>query len=57
MSEDFDPYDEDYFRDMQLLGDEDNLDDCGMMPNGQCLQAGSEWCDWDCPRNRMDAPA
>jgi hypothetical protein len=25
---------------------------CGMMANGQCTKAGSEECDWDCPRNR-----
>lgn len=24
--------------------------ECGLMPNGQCLLAGSEWCDWDCGR-------
>lgn len=22
--------------------------DCGMMPDGQCLKAGSEECDWEC---------
>ncbi|GGO96397.1 hypothetical protein EV664_107135 [Stakelama pacifica] len=25
--------------------------DCGMMPDGQCSKAGSEECDWECPRN------
>jgi hypothetical protein len=35
----YDPEDDDWF-------------DCGMMPNGQCSKAGSEECDWDCPRNR-----
>jgi len=30
--------------------DDDDLFDCGMMPNGQCSKAGSEECDWDCPR-------
>lgn len=23
--------------------------DCGLMPDGQCLKAGSEECDWECP--------
>lgn len=23
--------------------------ECGMGPDGTCLNAGSEWCDWDCP--------
>lgn len=26
--------------------------DCRLRPDGQCLLAGSEECDWDCP-NRM----
>lgn len=35
--------------------------DCGLMPDGQCLKAGSEECDWECP-NRLsegfcDSPA
>jgi len=25
--------------------------DCGMMPDGYCSKAGSEECDWQCPRN------
>lgn len=28
----------------------DEFDDCGLMPNGQCLKAGSEECDWECGR-------
>lgn len=31
---------------------EDDLEDCGMMANGQCMLAGTEFCDWDCPRDR-----
>jgi len=27
----------------------DGSDECGMMPDGQCTLAGSEWCDWNCP--------
>lgn len=29
--------------------EEDAYVDCALMPNGQCLKAGSEECDWDCP--------
>lgn len=32
--------------------EDDGWDDCGLMPNGQCLKAGSEECDWDCGRLR-----
>lgn len=33
-------------------GDEnDEFYDCGLMPNGQCMNAGSEDCDWDCPHS------
>lgn len=33
--------------------DEDDLTGCGMMANGQCTEAGTEWCDWSCPRNKL----
>jgi hypothetical protein len=29
---------------------EDDLFDCGLMPNGQCTKAGTEECDWECGR-------
>lgn len=29
--------------------DEDYID-CGLGPDGQCSQAGSEYCDWTCGR-------
>lgn len=32
--------------------DYDPIEDCGMMADGQCTLAGSEFCDWDCPRDR-----
>lgn len=42
---------EEYF-----LDDDDDLDDeedaffdCGLMDDGQCTSAGSEWCDFECP--------
>lgn len=25
---------------------------CGMLADGQCTMAGTEDCDWECPRNR-----
>lgn len=47
-----DPFfgDHDYADDL----DEEDGDDfaemnCGLMANGQCGQAGTEWCDWSCP--------
>jgi hypothetical protein len=24
---------------------------CGLMPDGSCSLAGTEECDWECPRN------
>ena len=24
-------------------------DDCGRMPDGTCMLAGTEFCDWECP--------
>ena len=30
-------------------GDEDGLADCGLMNNGSCSMAGSEFCDFECP--------
>lgn len=37
--------------------DEFDFDDCGMMPDGLCSMAGSEWCDWECPHNRLPSPS
>lgn len=46
-AEDPDYYDE-YEGD---LFDEEFADvDCGLMPDGQCMKAGTEECDWDCGR-------
>lgn len=25
--------------------------DCGMLPDGTCMLAGTEECDWDCPNS------
>lgn len=41
--------------------DDDDFDDddegfdemnCGKVPGGGCLLAGTEWCDWSCPYSR-----
>lgn len=32
--------------------EDDGWDDCGLTPDGTCMQAGTEYCDWDCPRSR-----
>ena len=29
--------------------DDEPADNCSMMPDGQCGQAGSEYCDLECP--------
>jgi len=40
----------DYLFDDEFDGDceDDCLDDCGLMPDGQCMLAGTEFCDWEC---------
>ena len=25
------------------------MDECGLMHDGSCSMAGSEYCDWECP--------
>lgn len=45
---------EDDFADPDEWGSEDDSDEemageCRKMPDGQCLLAGSEWCEFDCP--------
>lgn len=37
--------------------EDEGWDECGMTPSGQCTLAGTEWCDWDCPRNKPCKPA
>lgn len=32
--------------------EDDSLDDCGRLPDGTCMLAGTEHCDWDCPYSR-----
>ena len=31
-----------------------DYEDCGLMPDGQCLKAGSEECDWECPNRNSE---
>lgn len=42
---------DDYNHDLDDECDDELEDefDCHLMPDGQCLAAGSEWCDWECP--------
>lgn len=28
---------------------EEAMSNCGMLPDGICMKAGSEECDWECP--------
>ncbi len=38
----------------EMSEDEEFLEyHCGWMPGGGCLMAGSEDCDWSCPRTRQ----
>jgi hypothetical protein len=39
------PYDFDGIGDVDL----DPADDCMLMDDGQCMAAGSEWCEFECP--------
>ncbi len=53
-------YDDDRYDDYDDFDDGDDFDDemaeaemnCSMMADGQCGQAGSEYCDWVCPIRR-----
>lgn len=42
-------YDDDHVFDYMDEGDEFE-EECGLMPDGQCVLAGTEHCDWDCGR-------
>lgn len=38
--------------DGDLYDEDDEMDrehDCGLMDDGQCALAGTEWCDFECP--------
>lgn len=39
----------DDFEDFDDCEDDDPADDCMLMADGQCMAAGSEWCDFECP--------
>ena len=45
----YDPADDEIDVDDEIAEAEMN---CGMNSDGQCSQAGSEWCDWNCPFSR-----
>jgi hypothetical protein len=46
------PYDDDFDAGLE---DDDEYEDCGLMPDGQCSKAGSEECDWVCGALHRDA--
>lgn len=46
----YDPYDDE--ADDMDPDEEFLMYECGMNRNGQCSMAGSEDCDWRCPRSR-----
>jgi len=37
-------------RDEGFDDEDDYLDECALMPDGQCMLAGTEFCDWECGR-------
>lgn len=45
------------FEDDEPEEEDDGYDECGMMDDGLCMQAGSEWCDWECPVMAQQAHA
>lgn len=44
----------DHYEDWEEFDDDDEEAEldmmCGLMPDGQCSQAGTEFCDWTCGR-------
>lgn len=45
-------YEYDHDHRFDYMDEGDDLDgDCGLLPNGQCMMAGSEDCDWECPHS------
>lgn len=38
--------------DDEQFPEDDDWGDCMLGADGHCSAAGSEWCDWACPRNR-----
>ena len=51
--DDYPLYDDDPCDDLPDDDDDWDLMNCGMMPDGQCTQAGTEFCDWECPIGRQ----
>lgn len=49
-------FDDDFYADDDRDSDEEDGDDfdCHLMPDGQCLAAGSEYCDWECPNRNSE---
>ncbi len=38
-----------YWEDDGSYEEDDPTDECGLMDDGQCMLAGTEWCDFECP--------
>lgn len=45
------------FDDDPVEDEDEGWDECGMTPDGFCMLAGTEWCDWDCPRTKAEVRA
>lgn len=45
-------YDDDHVFDYMDEDGGDLADECRLMPDGTCLLAGTEFCDWDCPNSQ-----
>lgn len=53
LQQEMDEHDLDYPEDDNWDDDPwDPSDECGMTDSGTCTNAGTEWCDFECPRNR-----
>lgn len=47
-ADDYDQYEADD------LEEEDDFEDCGLMVDGQCANAGTEWCDFECANRNSE---
>jgi hypothetical protein len=55
MADRYPPWDDEYDDDPLMDEEDDLMDECGFIPGeGVCMNAGTEWCDWECPFNICD---
>ena len=40
----------------EISAEEEALQNCGMMRDGSCMDAGTEDCDWECPLGPLHNP-